>query len=389
MHNLEPRTSPSSTAAPDGDTTFETEKISLTNVMRNDCTDFFQIFDEHLYVAILDLEGRITNASNKLRMDFSLYDADDVDCLLANFISPVVGEKIHFDEMWHSVSQGIVWRGDVSHTAKTGATYWFSMSVMPNFDRTGKKYRHIAVFTDITARIENEAALCASRNELRTLANHIDFSQEYDRKRIAREIHDELGQHLLALKMDLFSLQMSSVSVESGVKCKIPNLLQCVDETMAHVKCIINDLRPVALDSGLAEAIRTCVKSFTRRHKVSCDLFLSEDSSDLNEIVVTTLYRVLQESLVNISRHAQASRVSVALQSSNDSTSIEIHDNGIGMAAKRINRRKTFGLLGMKERVEILGGRLTIVSAIGQGTKVLVSMPHKSAFNVNLPLTRD
>jgi signal transduction histidine kinase len=321
-------------------------------------------------------------------LDFGLC-ADEVGRHLSEFVFLLPDQKTHFNEMWNAGAQVEIWNGDVSHKAKNGAMHWFSASIMPNFDRTGKKCRHIVFLTDITSRVENEAALCASKNELRTLANHLDFSQEYDRKRIAREIHDELGQHLLALKIDLFSLQRSSALVQPQIKCKIPDLLQSVDETMEHVKCIINDLRPVALDFGLAEAIRTCVKSFTRRHNVSCDLLLSDNSCDLNEIVVTTLYRVLQESLVNISRHAQASRISIALQSSSESTSIEIYDNGIGMAAKRINRRKTFGLLGMKERVEILGGRLTIVSAIGKGTKVMVSMPHKSAFNVNLPLAQE
>ena len=343
--------------------------------MGRNSLEFFSIFDDHLYVAILGLDKTMVAISKKLRKDFHL--SERVIWHLSDFIAPPAGQKNLVDDIWLALAQNGTWSGDVCHRSKGGATSWLRATIIACNDDAGENCRHIALFTDITARVENEAALRASRNDLRALANHMDFSQECDRKRIAREIHDELGQHLLALKMDLFGLQMSSALVQPCVARDSADLMRSVDETMTHVKRIINDLRPIALDAGLAEAVRTCAASFTRRHKVSCHLSLSDVTIELNEVAVTTLYRVLQESLVNVGRHARASRVDIALSVSRNVISIEIGDDGIGMAQNPHNRRKTFGLLGMKERVEMLGGTLTITSQIGTGTKVIASMPSK------------
>ena len=347
----------------------------IAAAMGRNAAEFFRIFDDHLYVAIVGLDKRTTAVSRKLREDFNL--STGLEWHLSDFIAPAPGHENHPDDMWRTLARHGVWRGEVCHRSSKGTTSWLSATIIACNDETGAAYRYIAIFADVTARVENEAALRVSRNDLRALASHMDFSQECDRKRIAREIHDELGQHLLALKMDLFGLQTSSSMVQPRVARNSADLINSVDETMLHVKRIINDLRPIALDAGLAEAIRMCAGSFTRRHKIPCDLSLSDSPIELNEVAVTTLYRVLQESLVNIGRHAQAGRVTIALVCSRNAISIEIADDGIGMAPSPRNRRKTFGLLGMKERLEILGGTLTIISQIGAGTRIVASMPHK------------
>lgn len=354
---------------------FDVGESDIAAAMGENASEFFRIFDDHLYVAILGLDGEMTAISRKLREDFNL--STHPIRHLSDFIAPAAEQANHMDDMWRTIAQDGIWRGDVCHRSTKGAASWFNATIIACIDGVGKKCRHIVFFTDVTARVKNEAALRASRNDLRALANHMDFSQECDRKRIAREIHDELGQHLLALKMDLLGLQMSSGLVQPRIARDSADLIRNVDETMLHVKRIINDLRPVALDAGLAEAIRTCAKSFTRRHNVPCKLSLSDFSIELNEVAATTLYRVLQESLVNIGRHAQANNVSIALRCSRNAVSIEIDDDGIGMVPSHHNRRKTFGLLGMKERVEMLGGTLAIISQIGAGMKVVASMPHK------------
>ncbi len=354
---------------------FGVEESDLAATMGKNAAEFFRIFDHHLYVAILGPDRRMVAISKKLRDSFNL--SQDVIWHLSDFIAPAPEHKTHMDDIWRTIAQDGIWGGDVCHRSARGATSWLSAAIIPCKDDSGEKCTYIAIFTDITARVENEAALRVSRNDLRALANHMDFSQECDRKRIAREIHDELGQHLLALKMDLFGLQMSSALVQPRVARDTSALMRSVDETMIHVKRIINDLRPIALDAGLAEAVRICAASFTRRHKVPCNLSLSDATVELNEVAVTTLYRVLQESLVNIGRHAQARSVDIALLCSRNAISIEIDDDGIGMVPSHHNRRKTFGLLGMKERVEMLGGTLTVTSQIGAGTKVIASMPRK------------
>ena len=354
---------------------FEVGENDLAQAMGKNSGNFFQIFDDHLYVAIVGLDRRMVALSRKLRADFNL--STDLPWDLSDFIAPATEQANHVDDIWRTVSRYGTWRGDVRHRSKKGTTSWLNATIIACNDDAGAICRYIAIFTDVTTRVENEAALRVSRNDLRALASHMDFSQECDRKRIAREIHDELGQHLLALKMDLLGLQLPPSLARPRATRNSADLVRSVDETMQHVKRIINDLRPIALDVGLVEAVRMCAESFTRRHKVSCDLSLSDASIQLNEVAVTTLYRVLQESLVNIGRHAQATRVGIALVCSRNAISIEIDDDGVGMAPALRNRRKTFGLLGMKERVEMLGGTLTIISQIGTGTKVVASMPRK------------
>lgn len=347
---------------------------TIAQMMGGNAAEFFRIFDDHLYVATLGGDGQMTAISTKLARDFNL--SDPVVHLLSDFVTPDGRQANHMDDVWREVERNGLWRGDLRHQAHSGVSSWFSATIIPCPGNWGKHCRHVVFFTDVTARVENETALRESKNDLRALASHMDFSQECDRKRIAREIHDELGQHLLALKMDLFGLQRAP-RVQPRIARDSADLMRSVDETMLHVKRIINDLRPIALDAGFAEAVRICAGSFTRRHKVPCKLCLSDLPTELNEVAATTLYRILQESLVNIGRHARANQVCISLLCSRGAISIEIDDDGVGMAPGHHNRRKTFGLLGMKERVEMLGGTLAIISQIGTGTKVVASMPHK------------
>jgi signal transduction histidine kinase len=224
-------------------------------------------------------------------------------------------------------------------------------------------------------------ALQESRQLLRQLASHQEKIKEEERKRIAREIHDELGQNLLALRIDASLLHERTLGSHPKLNGKAKYALDHIDATIKSVRAIINDLRPPVLDLGLQAAIEWQVEEFRRRSGIACQLNVCTEDFDraLDEHTATAMFRILQESLTNVLRHARAGNVVVTLGCCSSRLTMEIADNGVGFAADERNKRKSFGLQGMEERLRALSGNLNIHSAPGQGTKVTVSVPVSGA----------
>jgi PAS domain S-box-containing protein len=344
------------------------------DILYSNVVHFAYALNEHMLVAIADLNGITTYVNEKFCTVFK-YTSREIIGQHYRVINSGCHPDEYLNELWSTVKGGNIWKGDIRNRAKDGVIHWLDATVIPCFDHTGKIYQYIAICNDITTRKRNEEALYASRNELRALANHLEKAQEFERKRIAREIHDELGQHLLALKMDVSSLDTSTLGTHPKLNAKIQFVLQGIDDTMHHVKSIINDLRPVVLELGLVDAVQSHVRAFERRSGIPCEVNISGDNIELDNERTTVLFRVLQESLVNVSRHAQASRASVALYCDADRVSIVISDNGKGIGANGQNKRNSFGLLGMRERIEALDGMFLIQPAAGGGTKITASIP--------------
>jgi signal transduction histidine kinase len=223
---------------------------------------------------------------------------------------------------------------------------------------------------DIDARKQVEEALRESRLQLRKLANHQESVKEDERKRIARDIHDELGQNLIALRIDV-ALMARPLAPPS--KQWLAGALQQIDATIKSVRTIINDLRPAVLDLGLPAALEWQVSQFKRRSGIDCQLQIDHDEFALNDKYATTLFRIVQEALTNILKHAKASHVQIRMQCLDDSLFVQIADDGIGIGYAR--QTHGFGLVGMEERIYALGGTFSIDSAPGQGTTILVSIP--------------
>lgn len=214
-----------------------------------------------------------------------------------------------------------------------------------------------------------------SRRLLRELASHQEQIKEEERKRIAREIHDQLGQSLLALRIDISMLYENGGSLPPELHKKAGGILNHIDTAIRSVRGIINDLRPPVLDLGLQAAIEWQLEEFRQRTGIACAIRAKEEDfhCDLDDKRATTLFRILQEALSNITRHAQATRVSIALYRAGRKLHLQIKDNGVGM--KDARKASTFGLVGMRERVSTLGGVLTIDSTPGHGTTLAISIP--------------
>jgi len=231
----------------------------------------------------------------------------------------------------------------------------------------------IGALLDITEQLQNEEIL-------RQLALHLQVIKEEERKRIAREIHDEMGQNLLALRIDVSMLHAHTAGTHPRLHAKVETVLANIDNTIKSVRAIINNLRPVVLDLGLHASFQWQLKEFERRTGITCELFAKADELDegLTEEQTTTLFRILQESLTNVARHANASCVNIALDRKNGYLKMSIADDGVGMYPRDRRKSKSFGLLGIRERISAIGGELTVESVLDQGTVLKIIIPLES-----------
>ena len=228
---------------------------------------------------------------------------------------------------------------------------------------------------EIQERRKAEDALRQSQATLRELAAYQERVREDERKRIAREIHDELGQNLLALRLDVSALHARAGARHPRLKERAETALDYIDTTMKSIRSIMNNLRPPVLDLGLPAAIEWQVTQFERRNNLVCEVLMNEDAAPVPETQATAVFRILQESLNNIGRHARASYVRVELRIDGHGLEMMIKDDGVGMHAADRRKAHRFGLIGMEERVAMLGGELRIDSTPGQGTVLRVIIP--------------
>jgi signal transduction histidine kinase len=220
-------------------------------------------------------------------------------------------------------------------------------------------------FNDMAARVAERDA------SLRQLSKRMLSVQEKERVRIAREVHDELGQALTAMKIDLQQLGMRH---PAAVESLVP-ISRAIDETVDLVRRIATDLRPAVLDDlGVTAALEQQLRRLRESSGLKTTLTVSEEP-ELDMLTGVTLYRIAQEGLANVIRHAQASEVEVSLSIEEGAAVLEIRDNGKGMSREQITSSRSLGLLGMRERAELLGGHVAIESRPGEGTVVRATLP--------------
>jgi two-component system sensor histidine kinase UhpB len=234
------------------------------------------------------------------------------------------------------------------------------------------------VISDITERSRESQELERSRRELRRLSANLVDAREEERRRIARELHDELGQRLTALKMELASL--GTQAQPGGSRERIASMLEMVDETVASVRRIATDLRPLMLDDlGLNAAIEWLAESWARRMGVAVRLQLGDADPPLGQVASIALYRMVQEALTNVARHAGASEVRIEIRHQAGELVLTVQDNGVGFAEPSIYREGSHGLMGIRERAYMLGGQLEVGNASGGGGSITVRLPHLTA----------
>lgn len=235
---------------------------------------------------------------------------------------------------------------------------------------------YLGMVRDLTERIEAEKQLQESYRQIRELTDHLQHIREEERSHIAREIHDELGQQLTVLKMDVSWLNKKVALEDEPVKRKLKSLTEMLDGTVKTVRRISSELRPSVLDDlGLVAAVEWHLKEFERRAGIKTSFQEPESELEINETIKTGLFRIFQESLTNVARHASATKVKVDLLEKNGYILLRIEDDGKGFNKLQVHNKRTLGILGMKERTAMMGGTYVIESNPGQGTIVVVSVP--------------
>ena len=234
---------------------------------------------------------------------------------------------------------------------------------------------YTVIFRDITDRKVAKEKMAAYHAQLSQLSNTLQSIREEERKHIARELHDDLGQLLAALRMDLSLLQRDQQLVEHNQQT-INSMDQLILTAITTLRRIATDLRPRALDEGgLFFALQTLQKDFSQRHKIDCELIADEDLLTLDDARSTGIFRIIQESLTNVARHAEANYVQIEFHRSNDTLGFTITDNGKGINELDMNKTQSFGLVGMRERVKAMQGEFSVVSDSSEGTTLKIELP--------------
>jgi PAS domain S-box-containing protein len=238
----------------------------------------------------------------------------------------------------------------------------------------------LVIIRDITKRKQAEKELTESREQLRDLSEHLQEAREEERAKVAREIHDDLGQTLTALKMDLSWLEKKLPEDQDALIQKTRRVTDLVDTTIHSVKRIYSGLRPFLLDDlGLIAAIEWMAQGFQDQTGIECELTFSPREMVVDKDYATTIFRIFQETLTNVRRHAKATSVNVRLEEEGDNLTLTVNDNGKGITEQQISHPKSFGIMGVRERVRFLGGEVEISGTKNKGTTVKVSIPRKEA----------
>ena len=236
--------------------------------------------------------------------------------------------------------------------------------------------RFLSVIRDMTERIKAEEELKSSYKAVRSLTAHLQNIREEERTNIAREIHDELGQQLTVLKMDVAWLNKRFQGTDEKANQRLKALLIMLDETVQSVRRISSQLRPSLLDDlGLTAAMEWQLGEFEKRAGIKTSFNAPNEEIPIPESSKTALFRIFQESLTNVVRHSAAKKLTVTLKESDSCLVMTITDNGKGFDPLKVAEKRTLGILGMKERTEMIGGTYEINSIPDQGTSVIVSVP--------------
>ncbi|WP_175950291.1 PAS domain-containing sensor histidine kinase [Burkholderia sp. BCC0405] len=261
-----------------------------------------------------------------------------------------------------------------------GEEFPIEASISQIRDASGKLYT--VMLRDITERQRADTALKQSREELRELSANLQNVREEEKTRIARELHDDLGQQLTALKMDLSVVERQlrvpgRTQPDEGLQSHLQGMRRLIDATVASVRRIAADLRPVMLDDlGLVPAIEWLANDFTNRYGIDVERHIETGGLTFTSAGATTLFRIVQEALTNVARHADATRVALRLDVEDGFCVLRVADNGRGSAPGGLaHEDKSFGLIGIRERAHMLGGTVTIDTALARGFSITVAFP--------------
>ena len=300
---------------------------------------------------------------NERQAHFGAINAEDVERVTQSMTAHL-SHRQSYDVQYRVRTKSEEWR-------------WVHSRGQALWNERGEPYRMVGWILDITDRKRDEEALRASREEMRRLSAHIQHVREEEKARIARELHDDLGQQLTALKMAASLLENGARTDQPWPsKSALNGIYAMIDELVASIRHIAADLHPVILDDlGLIPAIDNLIDEFSARYRISVIRHIDSDAIVFNRECRIDIFRLVQEALTNVARHSGASEVTLDIVRADPHCIVRIVDNGRGASIGGAKGRHSFGLLGMRERAALLGGEIRISSEPGAGFALTAILP--------------
>ncbi len=289
-------------------------------------------------------------------------------------------DKQFYRNMWQVLERDRFWSGEVWNRSKNGMVYPEWLTITAVLGTEGQVTNYVGIFSDISDRKAGE-------QQFRELTAHIQTAREEEKTRIAREIHDDLGGTLTALKMDVYRLagKLSGNQQTAPLLEHVESMTQLIDNAVGVTRRVISDLHPTILDDlGLAAALEWQSGQFRKRTGIACKVNGAEDRDDerkLDKAQAINLFRIFQEALTNVSQHSGATRVNVEFHQSDEEIILSISDNGRGLPEGYVIAQTSYGLRGMRERVAQLDGQIIFDSPPGGGLRVTVILPFAAGHN--------
>lgn len=331
--------------------------------------------DESTIVAITDQTGKIIFANDKF-CEISKYSREELLGQDHRIVNSAYHPKEFMRNLWKTIARGKVWHGEIRNRTKDGSYYWVDTTIVPFLDEKGKPYQYVAVRHDITQRKFLEESI-------KELPQRILQAQEKEKNRIAKDIHDDLGQSLATLKMMIQS-SMAEFSQENSVLGdSFDKMVKDINSIIEKTRSIATGLRPPTLEVlGIDAAIAVLLEDFKKKNGLKVKYSGESLSGIAFQGESIHFYRIIQEALNNVSKHAQASKVDINTELSEQKLIVTIRDDGKGFAPVRRRKRdiaddiiRGLGLSIMEERANSLGGNFQITSRIGTGTMITMSFP--------------
>ncbi len=344
--------------------------LNFKGIAFRSATDYKPVF---IHGAVEDITGYTANdfLEGRINWDLIIYDEDREVLLQHPNYKPDVP----------SADTDLEYR----IVRKDGTVIWVQEHSQNIFDDAGNLHFIQGTVHNVDQRKQAEIGLKNSREQFRNLAIHLDTVREEERKQIAFEIHDELGYALTAMKLDLSWLNKKIPGGQPQLNERMREMGELIDSTIKKIRSISTQLRPSILDHfGLVAAMEWQAKEFQKRSAIRCNFNVDADEIRFDDKFSIAVFRILQEALTNIARYAKATRVDVNLIIKSNLLSLTVEDNGIGIKSEQLGKRKTFGLLGMRERANFMGGDLDISGVPDVGTKIQLIVPIKSDAQIKL-----
>jgi len=335
----------------------EEKKVELFELL----SSYRNAIDHNIISCISDLNGKILIANQKF-CEISKYSKKELEGKSHNIVNSGYHSKEFFATMWKTIADGKVWHGEIKNKAKDGTYYWVDAVILPINNFNGTKIQYLALQTVITKKKQ------LAEDSL-NLREQLIIVQENERTRIAQDLHDGVGQILVASNMQINAIKETCSDHKEGMEL-ITNIGTLLVNSIKEARAISHNLSCKAIQLGLETAIRETIESLNS----SCKIIFESTIVDkrFSEKVEINIYRVLQEIINNTIKHAQANELKIGIHYHDNKLLIQTKDDGVGFCSEIINQKSGIGLSSLKNRIEMIGGNLKVNSSANKGTEYII-----------------